>query len=185
MSYMLKYFLKSSVFKQLYRPSKIVFYMGNNNFSYTQLSFVLLLQKDFILNMMILMVFFFFFFKKIFISVLGFFSHFFFFFFKKILMSFPCFFLKLFFVFHNFYHYIFIIKNFLIITNRFYIYIKNFFLQASKYDLCISQGSLEFLFMNYFKYNIFCFHKFSKNVSEYIRTENPGYKITWNYSKII
>ena len=144
MSYMLKYFLKSSVFKQLYRPSKIVFYMGNNNFSYTQLSFVLLLQKDFILNMMILMVFFFFFFKKIFISVLGFFSHFFFFFFKKILMSFPCFFLKLFFVFHNFYHYIFIIKNFLIITNRFYIYIKFFFYKLQNMIYAYHKDHLNF-----------------------------------------
>ena len=44
---MLKYFWKSSISKILYRILKIIFYALINNFSYTQLSCVFLLQKDF------------------------------------------------------------------------------------------------------------------------------------------
>ena len=38
--------------------------------------------------------------------------------------------------------------------------------------------------LNCLKYNMFCSHNFSKNHCEYIRTENPSYKIAWNHSKI-
>ena len=46
----LKFVLRIFNFQLLYRTLKIIFYVLNNNFSYTQLSFVFLLQKNFIFN---------------------------------------------------------------------------------------------------------------------------------------
>ena len=73
--------------------------MLNNNFSYTQLSFFFLLQKDYFFNHHDTDVFFLFFFRKILIALSGHLSLFFSFFFRKILTSFTCFFSKNLFVF--------------------------------------------------------------------------------------
>ena len=65
-------------------------------------------------------------FQKIFISVLGLFHLFFLF--REILVPFPCFFLKLFFFLITIFIYVYkkFLKTFLIVINRFCVYIKNF-----------------------------------------------------------
>ena len=148
-SYTLKFFLGILNFKLLYRTLK-KFYALTNNFSYVQLSFTFLLQKDsyyvpdntdasflFLLQKYFYICLFF-----IFISAV--FAFFLFFFLRKILVYFTCFFFKLFFVFLiMFMHHIKIQKNtkeykvFLIVIYCFYIYtqkkfIKNIFDRLQK-----------------------------------------------------
>ena len=104
------FFVCQNIFLQKYppflttllNPEKTAYnflYVLNNKFSYTQLSFVFVLQKDSYFDYDDSDAFFFFFFRKILISVSGLFSPFFFSFHREILMSFMCLFSKLFFVF--------------------------------------------------------------------------------------
>ena len=93
---MLKYFLTFVLdfLKKLFSIcQKIISYVPNNNFSYTQLSFVFLLQIDSYLDHDDTDPFSLFFFRKIFISLSNLFLPFFFFFFTKILAPFTSFFL--------------------------------------------------------------------------------------------
>ena len=71
----------------LYNP-KIISYVLNNNFPYTQLFSFFCFRKIFISIAMMLTLFYFFFFRKILISVLGIFLPFSFFFFREILIWF-------------------------------------------------------------------------------------------------
>ena len=125
--------------------------------------------------------FFLFFFRNILISIMMILAPFFFFFFREILIYFKCFYFKFFFVF------------LMILIYHFHIYKKRFitiFLLIFKYRQknfknCVKL--LEFvlntiiLFSNY---SWIVFIVFSKSFREYNKTtENPSYKITWNYSK--
>ena len=96
---------------RLYRTLKIIFYVLNNNFSFTQLFFVFLPRKDSYCNHDDTDTFFIFFIRKTFLSVSSLFLPFLFFFFRSILIYFTCFFFKLFFAFliifiYHFYIYI-------------------------------------------------------------------------------
>ena len=84
------------IFKNLQSNSKVISYVLNNNFSYTQLTLAFVPQITFTMVQTLFSISFFFLFFLISIScrVLPFL----FFFFRKILISFTCFFLKLFFV---------------------------------------------------------------------------------------
>ena len=107
----LKFVLRIFNFQLLYRTPKIIFYVLNKNFSYTQLSFVFLLQKDSSFNhddtdaLLSLSE------RFLYLHQAFFFS-----FFREILLPFVCFFSKLFLVFlkifiNQFYIYLYIYKR--------------------------------------------------------------------------
>ena len=98
LKYFLKFVLRNPQFPTGFRTLKIIFYVVSNNFSYTQLYFVFLLQKDPYFNHDGTDTFFCFFASESFLY-LSRASFRLFFFFRKILLPFRCFFLKLFFAF--------------------------------------------------------------------------------------
>ena len=134
--------------------------MLKNNFSYTQLCFVFLLQKDSISITITLTLFLFFFFRKILISVPGLFLPFFFFFFKKIWYL-----LRV--SFQNFSKYF----EFQSFSKHFREYIR-------------TENRSHKIAWNYLKLSWIVSIIFSRNFPEYIRMENPSYKTAWNHLKV-
>ena len=134
--------------------------MLKNNFSYTQLCFVFLLQKDSVSITIILTLFFFFFFRMILISVPGLFLPLFFFFFKKIWYL-----LRV--SFQNFSKY-FEFQNF---SKHFREYVR-------------TENRSHKIAWNYLKLSWIVSIIFSRNFPEYIRTESPSYKTAWNHLKV-
>ena len=163
--------------------------------------------------MMILTLFFFFFFRKILISVSGLFSPSFFFFFRNILISLTCFLqsFSVFFIIVIYHFYLYKKNKLYALEINFKILYVNYmshinyisYLSYMSYGsymsyvsymnyVCRLYGLYEIcmsFFMNHLKslefvLNIlFVFKNFWRNVREYIRMENPSYRIAWNHSK--